>query len=129
MSYFEESVKVDTLVGGIEFTSANSSRFVVMDATGRAVYPAAGAAVYGVMTTNQAVDTHGRVVYAGTVPVEIAPGETFAIGDTVGSDAQGRAVAGGNAGIVRHVSATWVAVKLNSPFGADTPATPPVGGG
>lgn len=121
MSYFEESVKVDTLVSGIEFTSENSSRFVTMDETGRAVYPAAGAAVYGVMTTNQPEDAAGRVVYAGTVPVEIAEGQTLAIGDTVGSDAEGRAVSGGSIGVVRAVSGNVVAVKLAAPFGA-TPA-------
>lgn len=119
MSYFEESVKVDTLVSGIEFTSENSSRFVVMNADGEAVYPAAGAAVYGVMTTNQPAGAAGRVVYAGTVPVEIAPGETLEIGDTVGSDAAGRAVADGAIGVVRAVSGNVAAVKLGTPFGAD----------
>lgn len=118
MSYFEESVKVDTLVSGIDFTAENSSRFVVMDETGRAVYPEADGAVYGVMTTNQPENAAGRVVYAGTVPVEIAPGATFAIGDPVGTDAEGRAAAGGTIGVVRAISANVVAVKLATPFGA-----------
>lgn len=117
MSYFEEFVSVDTLVSGIDFTSENSSRFVVMGPDGRAVYPAADGAVYGVMTTNQPEDAAGRVVYDGTVPVEIAPDEEFAIGDTVGTDAEGRAVNGGTIGIVRNVSGNVVAVKLGTPIG------------
>lgn len=116
MSDFEESVRADTLVSGIDFTAANSSRFVAMDETGRAVYPEAGGIVYGVMTTNQPTDAAGRVVYSGTVPVEIAPGATFAIGDPVGTDAEGRAAAGGTIGVVRKVSGNVVAVKLDRPF-------------
>lgn len=119
MSYFEESVKVDTLVSGIDFAPENSSRFVVMNADGEAVYPAAGDAVYGVMTTNQPKGAGGRVVYDGTVPVEVAPSVTFVVGDAVGSDAEGRAVKGGTAGIVRSVLGDVVAVKLRTPFGAD----------
>lgn len=120
MSYFEESVEVVSIVGKVDITSTNSSRFVTLDTDGEFVLADADAAPFGVITTNQPAGAAGRVAFAGTVPVEA--GEAIAIGDLVASGASGVAVVAADAdaakGIARTAGAVGqsVAVQLNRPI-------------
>lgn len=120
MSYFEESVEVISVVGAVEITATNSSRFVVLNTSGEFVLAGANARPVGVITTNQPVGAAGRVVFAGTVPVEA--GGTIEIGDQIASGANGVAVeaaSGGGVpiGIARTAggSGDVIAVQLRLP--------------
>lgn len=120
MSYFEESVEVVSVVGSVDITAANSSRFVKLTATGEFELAGVDDQAYGVITTNQPAGSAGRVAFAGIVPVEA--GGTIAIGDEVGSGANGVAVTGGDVplGVARTAGGAGdvVAVHLNRPLGA-----------
>lgn len=122
MSYFEESVEVVSLVGSIEITAANSSRFVTMDTDGEFALAGANVAPFGVITTNQDAGAAGRVVFAGTVPVEA--GEAIAIGDLIATGANGVAMVATTGQVVAGVARTAAAlgevtaVQLNRPVGA-----------
>lgn len=120
MSYFEESVEVVSVVGAVAITAANSSRFVTLNTSGEFALAAADAAPFGVITTNQPAGAAGRVVFAGTVPVEAS--EAIAIGDYIAVAADGKAKVAANAaaskGIARTAAANGqpVAVMLNRPI-------------
>lgn len=120
MTYFEESVEIVSVVGAVEITAENSSRFVTLNTDGEFELAGADDQAYGVITTNQPANAAGRVAFAGTVPVEA--GGTIAIGDLVGSGADGVAVTGGTVplGIARTAGGEGdvVAVHLNRPLGA-----------
>lgn len=98
MSCFEESVEVVSVVGSVEITKTNSSRFVTLNTDGEFALAAANARPFGVITTNQPAKAAGRVVFAGTVPVEA--GGTVAIGDAIASGASGVAVKATGTGAV-----------------------------
>lgn len=122
MSYFEESVEVVSLVGKVEITSTNSSRFVTLDTDGEFALAGANVAAFGVITTNQPAGVAGRVVFAGTVPVEA--GEAIDIGDPIATGANGVAMVATSGQIVQGVARTAAsagevtAVHLNRPVGA-----------
>lgn len=119
MSYFEESVEVVSVVGSVAITPTNSSRFVTLDSDGEFALAAADAAPFGVITTNQPAGAAGRVVFAGTVPVEAS--ETIAIGDYIASAADGKAKVAASAAVSKGIARTAggagepVAVHLNRP--------------
>lgn len=128
MSYFEESVEVVSVVGAVDITAENCSRFVVLNDDGEFVLAGADAAPYGVITTKQPAGAAGRVAFAGIVPVEA--GDDIAVGDAVAVGADGVAVPaddGAGVGIARTAAAegSVVAVHINRPVAA--PAAP-VGG-
>lgn len=119
MSYFEESVEVVSVVGAVAITAANSSRFVTLNTSGEFVLAAADAAPFGVITTNQPIGAAGRVVFAGTVPVEVSA--TIAIGDYIAVAADGKAKVAASAAVSKGIARTAaangqpVAVMLNRP--------------
>lgn len=119
MSYFEESVEIVSVVGSVEITKTNCSRFVTLDANGEFILAAADAAPFGVITTNQPAKAAGRVVFAGTVPVEAS--ETIAIGDNIAVAADGKAKVAASAAVSKGIARTAaangqpVAVMLNRP--------------
>lgn len=98
MSYFEESVEIVSVVGSVEITKTNCSRFVTLNTDGEFALAAANSRPFGVITTNQPAKAAGRVAFAGTVPVEA--GGTVAIGDEIASGANGVAVKATGTGAV-----------------------------
>lgn len=98
MSYFEESVEIVSVVGSLEITPTNCSRFVTLNGDGEFALAGANARPFGVITTSQPADAAGRVAFAGTVPVEA--GGTIEVGDLVASGASGVAVEATGAGAV-----------------------------
>lgn len=126
MSYFEESVEVVSIVGSVEITAENCSRFVVLDSDGEFELASAGDNAYGVITTNQPAGAAGRVAFAGIVPVEA--GETIAIGDPIATGADGVAAVAGSGDPVMGIARTAggagepVAVHLNRPIAVEPAA-------
>lgn len=120
MSYFEESVEVVSVVGSVAITRATNSRFVTLTSAGEFALAGANSRPFGVITTNQPAGSAGRVVFAGTVPVEA--GGTIVAGDEVASGANGVVVKATGSGAVSigiartgAVSTGVVAVQLRTP--------------
>lgn len=126
MSYFEESVEVVSIVGSVEITAENCSRFVTLTTDGEFALAGAGVNAYGVITTSQPADAAGRVAFAGIVPVEA--GETIAVGDPIATGADGVAAVAGSGDPVMGIARTAggagdpVAVHLNRPMAVEPAA-------
>lgn len=85
-----------TLPAGEDFRPATGKgqfRFVEMNGDGNAVRPAAGGRAVGVRQNYPSAGEGTTIVHDGIVWVEA--GGTFAVGDAVGTDAEGRAIAAG----------------------------------
>lgn len=85
-----------TLPAGEDFRPATAKgqyRFVNINGDGNAVRPAASGVAIGVRQNYPSAGEGTTIVQSGIVLVEA--GGTFAVGDAVGTDAEGRAIAAG----------------------------------